>query len=224
MTEQTSNIVVGDEKVVVQLAGVEPSVQTEAELLRRAQAGQAEAFGQLVRTYQDRLYSVVYRLCNRPEVAEELAQEAFLKAFEKLSDFRGGCKFYTWLFRIATNLAISYRRRLGRIKFHSLEGQGSSEADSNQSLADARTAELAASRNPGPEAIAIAKENAIKIQQALEDLDEEFRTIVILRDTQDMSYDEIAEILEIPQGTVKSRLHRGRMILKEKLADLVKVK
>lgn len=224
MTKQASNIVAGDEVVVVESPRRELSAQAEAELVLRAQAGQVEAFGQLVLAHQDRLYNVVYKLCSKPEVAEDLAQEAFLKAFEKLDKFRGGSRFYTWLFRIATNLALSYRRRLVRVKFHSLQARTGADKEPNASLADIRTAELAKSRNPGPEAVAIAREDALKVHQALDELDEEFRTVVILRDTEDMSYDEISEILEIPHGTVKSRLHRARKILKEKLSDLVKMK
>ncbi len=224
MTERASNMIAGDELVVVESASRELSAEAEAELVRCAQAGQTDAFGQLVLAYQDRLYNVVCRLCSRPEVAEELAQEAFLKAFEKLGDFRGGSRFYTWLFRIATNLALSYRRRLGVVKFHSLQGQACSDENANPSLADARTAELAEIRNPGPESIAIAREETLKVRDALDSLDEEFRTIVLLRDAEDMNYDEIAEILEIPRGTVKSRLHRARKILKEKLSDLVSMK
>lgn len=224
MTKQASNIVAGDEVVVVESPRRELSAQAEAELVLRAQAGQVEAFGQLVLAHQDRLYNVVYKLCSKPEVAEDLAQEAFLKAFEKLDKFRGGSRFYTWLFRIATNLALSYRRRLVRVKFHSLQARTGADEEPNASLADIRTAELAKSRNPGPEAVAIAREDALKVHQALDELDEEFRTVVILRDTEDMSYDEISEILEIPHGTVKSRLHRARKILKEKLSDLVKIK
>lgn len=224
MTERASNIIAGDDLVVAKSADRDLSAQAEAALVRGARGGQTEAFGQLVLAHQDRLYNVVYRLCSNPEVAEELAQEAFLKAFEKLDKFRDGSRFYTWLYRIATNLALSHRRRFGLVKFHSLQAHTGANEDSNPSLADVRTAEIAKTRNPGPEEVAITGERARQVREAVDALDEEFRTVVILRDTQDMGYDEIAEILEIPRGTVKSRLHRGRRILKEKLSDLVEVK
>ncbi len=225
MTKQASNIIAGDDRPGGESAGLRLSAQAEAQLVRSAQGGQVEAFGQLVRAYQDRLYNVVYRLCGRESDAEELAQEAFLKAFEKLDQFRGGSRFFTWLFRIATNLALSHRRRTRRVKFHSLNG---TNADADESFvaatAQVRTAQLAASRNPGPEAVAISRETAREVTNAVEELDEDFRVVVILRDAQDLAYDEIAEILDLPPGTVKSRLHRARTILKGKLAHLVQVK
>ncbi len=215
MTEHASNI-------VAQAAGREADAGTiasdELALVRRVQAGQAEAYGELVRRYQDRIYNLTFRMCNRHEDAEELAQEVFLKAFEKIHQFRGTSRFYTWLFRIAKNMTISHYRRTRRVKFFSLSG-----TDDNVAHAEAaeRTAELAARRNPGPEAAASRKETVRAVTDALNELDEEFRVVVVLRDIEDMNYGEIAEVLDLPAGTVKSRLHRARNMLREKLADLV---
>jgi len=175
------------------------------------------AFGSLVAKYQDRLFNMVFRMCGNRADAEELAQEAFLKALERIDQFKGFSQFYTWLFRIAANLTISHRRRSGRVKFHSLTASD----DSSSSPADVLTAGLAQRRNPGPEAVAIAADTGQRITEALGELEDEFRAVVVLRDVEDMDYAQIAEVLGVPIGTVKSRLHRARSMLKDKLAGLV---
>jgi RNA polymerase sigma-70 factor (ECF subfamily) len=175
-----------------------------------------QAFGSLVAKYQDRIYNLVLRMCGRPSDAEELAQETFLKALERISQFRGTSQFYTWLFRIAANLTISHRRRVGRVKFQSLTGSEEFE----ESQAAALTAAMAQRREPAPETHAMSAETNRRVMQALEELDDEFRLVVLLRDVEDMDYSEIAQVLGLPSGTVKSRLHRARCILKERLADL----
>ncbi|KKL16836.1 hypothetical protein LCGC14_2491570, partial [marine sediment metagenome] len=108
----------------------------DATLVERARSGDMQAFGALVAKYQDRVFNMVYRMCGRREDAEELSQEAFLKALEKITQFRSQSSFYTWLFRIAANLVISHRRRSGRITFHTLDP---SDAD-GESQAGALTA------------------------------------------------------------------------------------
>ena len=175
------------------------------------------AFGLLVAKYQDRIFNMVLRMCPQRAVAEELTQEAFLKALERLGQFRGQSKFYTWLFRIAANLAISHRRRAGRVRFQSLTGPEEFE----NSQADRLTAAQAAKRQAGPLETAISGENRRRIALALDELDEEFRLVVILRDIEEMDYAEIATVTGLPVGTVKSRLHRARCALREKLRDLI---
>jgi RNA polymerase sigma-70 factor (ECF subfamily) len=184
--------------------------------VERARKGDMQAFGSLVAKYQERVLNVVFRLCGRWAEAEELAQETFLKALERLGQFRGSSGFYTWLFRIAVNLTVSHRRRAGRLGFRSL---GGGEADG--SLADSLTSELAQRREAPPTAAAEASETRRRVCQALEELDDEFRMVVILRDIEEMDYGQIARVLEVPAGTVKSRLHRARGLLRDKLADLV---
>lgn len=188
----------------------------ELALVQRCQNGEPEAFAELVREYQDRIYNLIFRMCRRAEDAEELAQETFLKAFEKIGQFRGTSRFYTWLFRIAKNLTISHCRRRGKVKFIPLENTEDDAPD----FGEARTATLAARRQPGPDAQAIRRETADRVTQALDALDEEHRVMVILRDIEDMRYEEIAEVLELPSGTVKSRLHRARVALRDALTDL----
>lgn len=186
-------------------------------LVERSRKGDMQAFGVLVAKYQDRVVNLTYRMCGRHEDAEELAQEAFLKALEKIGQFRGQSRFYTWLFRIAANLAISHRRHKGRLRFHSLDGP----VDLGSSQAAALTAAVAARREDAPPAAAMSAEAQLRVTVALEELDDEARLIVLLRDVEDMDYQQIAEVLEVPVGTVKSRLHRARSALRERLANLV---
>lgn len=189
----------------------------ESFLVRRCQNGQTDAFAELVMRYQDRIYNLIFRMTRQAHIAEELAQETFLKAFANLGRFEGTSRFYTWLFRIAKNLTLSYIRRGRKVKFvpfvHS--------EDDDPAGGDAFTATLAAKRQKSPDRQAMSNETHRRIEDALAALDEEHRVMVLLRDMEDMSYEEIGDILELPVGTVKSRLHRARGNLREKLADLV---
>ncbi len=189
----------------------------DAALVDRFRKGDMQAFGLLVTKYQDRIYNLVIRLCPQAADAEELAQEAFLKAMERIAQFRGQSQFYTWLFRIAANLAISHRRRGGRLKFQSLTGSD----DFENTQAEALTAALAEKRCPSPVAAAISNESAARVEQAVTELDEEFRVVLVLRDVEEMDYSQIAEVLDVPVGTVKSRLHRARTVLRQSLGDLL---
>ena len=218
MTQQTSDILEGIDETAA-ASGGQSIAFDEAVLVELAQRGDREAFGGLVVMYQDRLYNVISRLCSNPADVEEIAQEAFLRAFEKIRDFRGKSRFYTWLFRIATNLALSRIRRSKCVKFHSLDA-----ADEQDNLPDSDvvTQTLAEKRNVSPDAAAITRETGLRIEAALQELDEDYRVVVVFRDIEDMNYSQIAEILELPEGTVKSRLHRGRCMLRDKLVDLVR--
>ena len=220
MNDQTSNIMAGEKAGNAPATGRSTIAFEDASLVERTRKGDMRAFGLLVAKYQDRIYNMVLRMCSQHAIAEELTQEAFLKALQRLGQFRGQSKFYTWLFRIAANLAISHRRRAGRVRFQSLTGPEEFEG----SQADRLTASVAARRQIGPQAAAISAENRRRIAQALEELDEEFRLVVILRDIEDMDYAEIAEVTGLPSGTVKSRIHRARCALKDKLRDLVDVR
>jgi len=190
----------------------------DAALVEQCRKGDMQAFGSLVAKYQDRVFNAILRMCGDTHDAEELAQEAFLKALERMASFRGQSGFYTWLFRIAVNLTISQRRHERRLRFQSLSG-GPDGFDPAQG--DGLTVAAAGRREPGPEAAAMAADESRRVLQALDELDDDFRVVVVLRDVEDMDYAEIANVLEVPVGTVKSRLHRARCILRDKLADLV---
>jgi len=212
VTDWASNISAGEETQ----SGSGRTIEfQDPPLVARCRKGDMQAFGLLVAKYQDRIYNLVLRLCGNASDAEELAQETFLKALENIAQFRGNSRFYTWLFRIAANLAISARRRGARIKFHPLAA--SDDGDGQIGL----EARLADSREPSPQHAAASAETAAAVLRALEELDEEARLVVVLRDVEDMDYSQIAEVLDLPVGTVKSRLHRARCLLKEKLSDLM---
>ncbi|MDY6913598.1 MAG: sigma-70 family RNA polymerase sigma factor [Planctomycetota bacterium] len=188
----------------------------DAALIERCRSGDMQAFALLVAKYQDRVFNMVFRLCGNRADAEELAQEAFLKALAKLRQFRGQSGFYTWLFRIAANLTISHRRRRGRIRFHSLDGP-----EDCGERAGLLTAAAAGRREPNPQAAAMSAETAQRVNKAIAELDDEYRLVVVLRDIEEMNYAQIADVLNVPAGTVKSRLHRARRILSKKLQYLV---
>lgn len=181
-------------------------------LVELCRGGQTEAFGALVCRYQDRLYPTILRLIGSSEDAEDVLQDAFVRAFERLDQFHGDSSFYTWIYRIAVNLALSgYRRRQVRVPLkRSRTGSvpGASEP-----------ADLSAEADP---TISLERAEREKIvENALERLGPEHRAVVILKDFDGHRYEEISAILDIPVGTVRSRLHRARCELRELLRDLV---
>ncbi|MEK6644613.1 MAG: sigma-70 family RNA polymerase sigma factor [Planctomycetota bacterium] len=173
----------------------------EANLLVRSRAGDTAAFGRLVELYADRVVTVCARMVRDRGVAEDLAQEAFVKAWQSLAGFDGRSTFYTWLYRIAVNLCLSERRRPRRVVGAIDDGVMG-------------RAESAVAR---PDEAAEMREEHGLILTALAELDEEHRAVVVLRDIEGLDYGEIAGILGVARGTVKSRLHRGRMALRERL-------
>ncbi len=177
--------------------------------------GDMQAFGVLVGRYQDRVFNLVYRMCSRRAEAEELAQDAFVKALERIDQFKGNSRFYTWLFRIAANLTISHQRRYKRVRFHSIDGASEDDAP-----AENLTAEIAQRRAPDPATAAEVAETRDMVTEALAAMEEPFRIVLVLRDMQDMDYAEIAQVLDVPVGTVKSRLFRARGLLRERLEEL----
>ncbi len=181
---------------------IDPS---DAELVSQAQAGCTAALATLAARYQDRLYNVCYRICRHEADALDLAQTAMLKALEALSGFQARSNFYTWLYRIAVNLALSHRRTQARHPTASLDGPD--ELPRLQPHADC----------DGPDVQAQRGEQCVQLAEALRRLDPDFRIAVVLKDIEEMDYAAIADILEIPVGTVKSRIHRGRMMLRAML-------
>jgi RNA polymerase sigma-70 factor, ECF subfamily len=187
---------------------------TDQELIRKVADGDGAAFGTIVQRHEDRLYNTVYRLVGSAEDARDLVQETFVKAYQNLDGFRSSSSLYTWLFRIAVNTSLSHRR-----KRKWLQVGGTPNADGDSLTA----AEIPDAAAPDPAAPIMAAETERIVQQALDELDEEQRTVVVLRDIQQCDYIEIAEILGVPPGTVKSRLHRARLVLREKLERLLKM-
>jgi RNA polymerase sigma-70 factor (ECF subfamily) len=182
----------------------------EPELIEACRRGDTSAFGILVRRYQDRLFPTMLRLSGRPEDAQDLLQDAFLKAFQKLKRFHGESSFYTWLYRIAVNLALSDRRRRRPIVGWEAPSSYRPGTDPPSSI------ELADPSEP----LEKAELNQC-VQAALNRLAKDHRAVVVLKDLDGLRYEEIAEILNIPVGTVRSRLHRARLELRERLRGLV---
>jgi RNA polymerase sigma-70 factor (ECF subfamily) len=181
-------------------------------LVRACRAGQTEAFGILVRRYQDRLYPTLLRLVGSAEDAEDVLQDTFVRAFEKIDQFHGESSFYTWAYRIGVNLALSgYRRQRVRAALGNL---GSGQRPREEDLPDE-------SPDADPSMPMARAEQERIVADALNQLCPEHRAVVILKDFDGHRYEEISEILKIPVGTVRSRLHRARCELRDRLRVLV---
>lgn len=189
----------------------------DALLVRQVQSGEVHAFGQLVKRYQDRVHNTCRRICRNPEDACDLTQEVFLKAFDAIGRFESKSSFYTWIFRIAVNLSLSHRKKAHLRLVASLDNvTGASGGDDGPSAAD----RVVDDRNPGPVAQAEVSEMRGLVAAALESLDDHHRAIVVLRDIEGCDYQQIGEIMNVPTGTVKSRLYRGRLALREALEKM----
>ena len=191
----------------------------DAALVQRVQAGDMTAFTELVRRYQDRVFNTVWRICGHSDDARDLTQDAFLKAYESIGSFRGHSGFYTWLFRIAVNLAISHQRTAKRRPAQSLDAAPEAGTGGSQAATLAARMQEKMAHNPAGEAI--KTEIHGHVVAALQKLDDEFRAVIVLRDIEGFDYGRIAEVLGIAPGTVKSRLHRGRLALRTLLAGVL---
>jgi RNA polymerase sigma-70 factor (ECF subfamily) len=187
--------------------------EADLALVERVQAGDQQAFGLLVAKYQRKLLRLISRLVRDPAEAEDVTQEAFIKAYRALASFRGESAFYTWLYRIGVNTAknwlIANRRR----------APTATEVDNEEAetygeailLRDADT----------PERVLMSKQIADTVNSAMAELPEELRTAVTLREIEGMSYEEIAQVMECPIGTVRSRIFRARESIAQKLRPLL---
>jgi len=205
-------------------SGPDVQVQRELDLLRKAQQGDRGAYGQIVLTYQDRLYNAVLRLIGDREEARELTQEAFTRGLMKLDTFRGDAAPYTWLFRIAVNLAISQLRKVQRHRTFSLSAPGKNgngryaTDDQASSLVD----RMASPNASVPHADLEKREQGEAVLAALGRLDAEYRAVLVMRDVEGFDYQQMAEVLGLPLGTLKSRLFRARLALRDELKAYMK--
>lgn len=184
-----------------------PDDQLIAECLQ----GQTHVFGDLVLRYQDRLYNMLVHVMGSAEDAREVAQETFVTAFQKLRSFQGRSAFYSWLFRIAMNSAVSRQRKKTIRMPVSIDAvRHSSGREPTDPHPDSR-----------PEFSLETSERQAAVRAALADLPDEFRTVLVLKEMEDMKYEEIAEIVGCPIGTVRSRIHRARSELKSRLGALL---
>ncbi len=187
-------------------------------LIQQCQAGDSAALERLIIKYKDRLYNVILRICPNPQDAAELTQDSFVKIIENLHRFQARSSFYTWAFRIAVNLTLNFCRRQARTEMTSLDAE--SDGDSEQARAALRSY-LADDTVREPADIAQSKEQVNLIVRAINSLDTDHRVIIILRDIEGMHYEQIAQILEVELGTVKSRLARARANLKANLEAIL---
>ncbi len=186
----------------------------DAQLISQALAGQTSAFGQLVQKYQDRLYNTVVHVAGNAEDAKDVVQEAFVQAFLKLESFQGASAFYTWLYRIAFNVAATHRRR--RASVRTAEQAAIADGLTRGSEASMQAAE-------GPSDRLEREERCRQVRDAISRLAEEYRVVLVLREMEGYCYETIAEVLDLPVGTVRSRLHRARMQLREELKVVLAV-
>ena len=180
----------------------------EKAIIERVLAGDNDAFGELVEAYQDRVYNLALRMCGNADDAFDLAQESFFRAWRGLSGFQFESAFSTWLFRLSTNVCLDWLRAKRRRPTVSLTTVDDEDEEVQMELPD-----------PGksPEELLLAAEDRKILARAMNELPVEYRQILTLRAIDDLSYAEIAEILKLREGTVKSRLSRARNALRNKL-------
>jgi RNA polymerase sigma-70 factor (ECF subfamily) len=182
-------------------------------LVERAQRGDKRAFELLVEKYQHKLARLVSRLVRDPGEAEDVTQEAFIKAYRALPSFRGDSAFYTWLYRIGINTAKNFLVATGRRAPTSTEvdAEEAEGYEGSEQLHDINT----------PESLLLSKEIATTVNSAIESLPEELRSAIQLRELEGMSYEEIAKLMDCPIGTVRSRIFRAREAIADKLKPLL---
>lgn len=183
----------------------------DLELIKRAQQGDRRAFDLLVKKYQNRIVQLINRYVKDPAEALDIAQETFLKAYRALPSFRGDSAFYTWLYRIAINTAKNHlSARARRPSESEVELSESEQFEMETRLRDEET----------PEEILMSEEVAQAVKEAIEALPEELKTAIILRELEGLSYEEIAQVMGCPVGTVRSRIFRAREAIDRRLREL----
>jgi len=213
-TDPASGKARGDSSESPEAAAKMVAAQQEAELVRRAREGDMGAYDDLVRRYQERIYATVYHMTSNHEDANDLAQEAFIKAFQALKSFKGGSSFYTWVYRIAVNKTINFlkqRKNRAQISLNDLDFNAEHDPDLVALISD---------KTPRRD-INLA-ELQEKLNAAMQKLSDDHRLVVTLHDVQGMSHEEIAAIMDCNIGTVRSRLFYARQQLQAYLSDYLK--
>ena len=194
-----------------QLAVAAPALPVpDDELVRRVQAGNTEAFEELVRRYERKVYNITYRLMGNEQDASEALQDAFLRAYRFIGKFQFKSSFFTWLCRIATNVSLSKLRRRDKLHTISLDQPVNEAGDLPFEIPDVKY---------GPEKLMKQRELRAALQKSVDELPEDYRSVVVLRDLEGLSNEEVSKVLNLSVAAVKSRLHRGRLVLREKLVS-----
>ena len=187
-------------------------------LIRRLQQRDEKAFEEVVRLYQHKVFNLVYRMLGNREEAEDVAQEVFVTVFKSIDSFRGEAKFSTWLYRIAANHCKNRMKYLGR---RSYKSTGELDEAAEREIQSGPNSTLRPHVD-GPDAVLEGLQLERMVQDGIASLEEEHRSLIVLRDVEDLSYEEIGSITGLADGTVKSRLHRARMALKDYMGKLLK--
>jgi RNA polymerase sigma-70 factor (ECF subfamily) len=180
-------------------------ISEEKIIIQQSQQGNANAFPEIVKRYQNRLYNTIYRLVNAPDDALDICQEVFLKTFQNIKYFRGDSSLLTYLYRIAFNECVAYRHKRQRIK-NNMEQRAKSIEDCEQDM---------------PSINLQTKERDEYIQDALNSLEPELKEVIVLKDIEGFSYEEVSKALKISVSTVRTNLEKARQLLRLKLKDLL---
>jgi RNA polymerase sigma-70 factor (ECF subfamily) len=181
-------------------------------LVQQCRQGDSAAMERLICKYQNRIYNTILKICANPDDAAELTQDTFVKVIENIDKFEGRSSFYTWAFRIAMNLTLNHCKRSSKLTFTSLETE---RKENNWRPKQILKEFLRNDASPDPAIVAQNRELCVLVQKALMELDDTRRTVIVLRDIEGMNYAQIAMVLELELGTVKSRISRARNNLRE---------
>lgn len=195
---------------------------SDRELVARSRGGDVGAFDLLVRRYEKQVYNTAYRLSGSYDDASDISQEAFVRAWNNLKSFRGEAAFSTWVFRIVTNVFLDERKRVRSRKEHRSLDEVLSPSNTSGGGEGMVTRQFE-DHAPSPQERVEQQERLTILEDAIADLPEAQRVMVVLYHSQSKSYEEIAEIMSLPMGTVKSRLNRARLALKNRLTPLAEL-
>lgn len=189
---------------------------TDGSVVQKCLSGNPDAYEELVVRYQKPVYNLAYRMLGNTEDAKDITQEAFVKAYQSLHRYNSDYSFRSWIFRITQNLSIYYLRWKKRRPQTSLDEPLGNEMESEDETLHMQIADS----SPNARTMLMEEQKTKRIEQIIQSLPEKYLTVIILRHIQGLQIDEIANVLEIPEGTVKVNLYRARNLMKEKLGDL----
>jgi len=183
------------------------SINNEKDLIEKAKSGDIEAFEQLIISCEKKVFNIAYRMIGNYDDANELAQEVFIKAFRSIKNFKGDSLFSTWIYKITANVCLDELRKRKNKNILSL--------DQDIELNDGDVKRQISDNAPSPDMEVESKEIKTIVNESIQQLPDDYKSVIILRDIQGFSYDEISKIVNCPEGTVKSRLNRARQALKK---------